>query len=145
MLPTKWWKEKSIHISPRDSRLLVAMHQSPELLVLLQGDEGEDGVGTVERLLVESSISDGNPTYPRRTNDGTQPRNIHDKPSFFVMSVRRCRIPREPCEVMIRVFITSTGEHMVVATSPLSKLAVKWVTRPSSKKEVFRSCALNWS
>ena len=64
---------------------------------------------------------------PRRIKLGTHPLSIQKYPSFLVAVVIISMMLALPPPLMIRVLITSTGLHIVVATKPADRLEVKCV------------------
>lgn len=58
---------------------------------------------------------------------GTQPRNIHPGPSARYVSVNSFMSDLLSEALIIRVLMTSTGEHTVVARKPAKKDALKCV------------------
>lgn len=84
-------------------------------------------------------------TYPSLMKDGSQPLNIQLTPSLRKMVESKCTKPCESCELMTRVLMTSTGEQMVVAMTPLRRLALKCITNPSWNRPVASNTDLAWS
>lgn len=89
---------------------------------------------------------------PSRMKLGSQPRKTQVTPSFAHISfksLRRLCLDSGPA-LIIRVFITSTGLHVVVATNPAMNEAVKWVVRlsdippKSMQKRLKMSYVTSW-
>lgn len=69
-----------------------------------------------------------------RHHAGTHPLNMNIGPSVLMAVRMACIVDVEPGAeaFMILLFITSAGEHTVVATVPAANEAVKWRPIPSS-------------
>lgn len=82
---------------------------------------------------------------PNRTKLGTQPLNIHVKPSRRHTSLRSAHTPSFCWADMSRVLSTSTGLHTVVATNPAATLAMKCAFRSSAMRALRVRSDLNAS
>lgn len=78
---------------------------------------------------------------------GTQPRNIQPNPSALYASPNNLTMLcfSVACADMMRVFMTSTGEQIVVATNPAASDAEKCVVRLSVSEVCVRRRRLNTS
>lgn len=76
---------------------------------------------------------------------GTHPLNIHSHPSCAVVREIKVRMPTLSVALMMRVFTTSTGDAILVATKPAMIDAVKCVVRLSFMFVLRRSMPLNVS
>lgn len=76
---------------------------------------------------------------PNLTKLGTQPLKHQVKPSVLKISATKPTTLLFSFMLITRVLITSTGEQIVVATKPLSRLAEKCVVMLSSLMEAYVS------